>query len=217
MKPTTREYHPVPAHIREKRKTWPRYKRHWTQGEDDDLELRWSEMDKPQLERHFQRPFFGIMRRAVSVLKLPGVPQGMESLKQASIRLGFHKDSLPRILAWAGVKTQSARTSRLGANAEHRIVSSGLAEEAVEAFLATATPAEWGRERGITRGRVNAMVRHGIRLNIIRHSMRFGNEYRLTEEDFDRVQGSWESRVADHEVRRNEALVASVRRRFGVR
>lgn len=174
-----------------------RTKKRWTPEEDRDLTFAWSEMTNEQLVRKFQRPIRGIYHHAQIALRLPGVPQGMESVRAAAKRLGFTKNSLPAILKWAGVRPQISRGAwRVeGDVVRHRNVNASVATDAVEAWLKTASATEWARSKGINRGTMNSMLAHGRETGMIGPHLYIGRGYRLTEEQVDALAASYAERV----------------------
>lgn len=187
---------------------------HWTPEEDTDLRLVWSELTNEALERRFNRSMPALNQRA-TFLGMTHVPQGMESLKQAAARLGFHYRSFVKIVAWSGARTMVSRKSKPGEHTKHRLIEAGTADAVAEAWLATATPAEWAHERGVTPGILMSVMKHAREQGLVAKHMAFGRQYRLTGEEFSVLAAAWDARVEQSRKSAAELLRAIARTRLG--
>jgi predicted DNA-binding protein (UPF0251 family) len=159
----------------------------WTAAETRALRDGWQDVGRATLLARLPgRTWCAVHTRARRLGLGMGVRQGHLTLRAAARVLGFHHQTLPRILAWAGVpvvrchglgRVRVAFAARQQRPHRWRTVDADDARAAVERWLAAETPTDAARRLGVPRRTLHDWVtRAGHRPAVPRGDLRLGPE-----------------------------------------
>ena len=161
--------------------------KHWTAEDDDRLVKFWGERSIRGIAMAFGRTQVAIKRRAQVLGLHLRTPEGFETISAAAIRVGFRRETLRRILAWAESRKivgDGKPVERLAWSPRHNpksryrqhVVESFEVDEAVAAWMDAETPEFVARARGCSPERVRRVLRDA---GVTRPPMIKGAQWRI--------------------------------------